>query len=430
MTRTVFRDCRVVGLPAEQGLSRSAAFGQLATLARADVTVDKGQIRIITPVLADSARKRNVPRGTTEVLCHGRVLMPGFIDAHTHACFAGSRYEEWEQKRRGVPYLEILRRGGGIMSTVRATRAASEAELAELLLERLWVMLRCGTTSVEVKSGYGLGTEHEMKMLRAIASAARQWPGTVRMTALLGHAIDEAQPGFVGITVRQTLATLAAEFPPEAGTAVDVFCEEGAWSFDQSVLLINRARELGFVVRAHADQFNALGLVAAAPRLGLASVDHLEVTGKQALIELAASATAGVWLPNTPLHLGSPQGKPRPFVEAGGAMCIASNYNPGSGPSASMPETIAHAVRCLNLTVPEAINAATINPSRLLRLPDRGVIKVGARADLLLLRHRDERALAFELGESGVQLVMCAGEIVHQCRRDWPKKSSTEATDA
>jgi len=137
-----------------------------------------------------------------------------------------------------------------------------------------------------------------------------------------------------------------------------------------------------------------------------------------------------VWLPNTPLHLGSLQGKPRPLIEAGGAMCIASNYNPGYGPSASMAETIAHAVRYLNLTVPEAINAATINPSRLLRLPDRGVIKVGARADLLLLRHRDERALAFELGESGVQLVMCAGEIVHQCRRDWPKKSSTEATDA
>jgi imidazolonepropionase len=336
----------------------------------------------------------------------GRVLMPGFVDPHTHACWAGNRLDEWELKQRGTSYLEILQSGGGILSTVRAVRTASEAELTEGLLRRLQVMLENGTTTVEVKSGYGLTTRDELKMLRAIAAAARRFPGTVVPTALLGHAIDPDQAHFVDVVIEETLPAVSEAFP---GITVDAFCEEGAWSLADCRRLFERARALGHPLRLHADQFHSLGALEMALELGARSVDHLEATTPENLARLARSTTYGVMLPACGFHLDDRYANARAFLDAGGKLVLATNCNPGSAPTSSMPFILALAARKLRLRVPEAIAACTSVAAGLLGLPDRGRIAPGLRADLLLLRHRDERLLAFEIGGNPLEQVICAG---------------------
>jgi len=349
--------------------------------------------------------------GTDEVIdAAGRVLMPGFVDAHTHALFAGDRLDEFERKLAGATYLEILGGGGGIWSTVRAVRAASEDALVALLSERLRHMLREGTTSLEVKSGYGLDTDNELKMLRAIRRAAAVFPGGLAPTALLGHALDPADPNFVARVVEETLPAVHAEFP---GIAVDAFCERGAWSVDDCRRLLSRARELGHPLRLHADQFNALGGLELGLELGACSIDHLEATAPEGLARLAQSGAYGVMLPVTGFHTDQRFAAGRALLDMGGRLVLASNCNPGSAPSGSMPFVIALGVRQLGLTVLEAIRATTSTPAALLGLGDRGLIRAGARADLLLLWHRDERLLGYELGGNPVERVWVAGaEII------------------
>jgi imidazolonepropionase len=339
----------------------------------------------------------------------GRVLMPGFVDAHTHALFAGDRLSEFELKRQGKSYLEILAAGGGILATVRAVQRASEDELCQLLGERLTHMLAEGTTSVEVKSGYGLTTRAELAMLRAIRRCARDFPGTLQPTALLGHARDPDEPHFVERVIEETLPAVHAEFP---GVSVDAFCESGAWSVDDCRRLLTRARELGHPLRLHTDQFNALGGVELALELGALSVDHLEATGPEGLARIAQSSTFGVMLPVSGFHTDQRFAAGRAFLDLGGKLVLASNYNPGSSPSSSMPLVIALAVRALGLSAAEAIRATTRSAAELLGLPDRGLIQIGARADLVLLRHRDERLLGYEIGGNPVERVWVAGRPI------------------
>jgi imidazolonepropionase len=339
----------------------------------------------------------------------GRVLMPGFIDAHTHALWAGDRLDEWEMKQRGASYLNVLKAGGGILSTVRAVRAAGEEELSENLRRRLAVMLREGTTTVEVKSGYGLTTADELKMLRAIRSAAVNFPGTVIPTALLGHAIDPDQSRFVDTVVEETLPAVSAEFP---GIAIDAFCEQGAWSVQDCRRLFEQAIDLGHPVRLHADQFNSLGGLDLAIELGARSVDHLEATDADGLKRLASSKTFGVMLPACGFHVDGRYADGRAFLDAGGNLVLATNCNPGSAPTSSAPFVIALAARHLGLTAAEAIRAVTAGAAELLGLPDRGRIARGLRADLVLLHHEDERQLACEVGGNPVDVVICDGRPV------------------
>jgi imidazolonepropionase len=339
----------------------------------------------------------------------GRVLMPGFVDAHTHALWAGDRLDEFEQRLRGASYLEILKAGGGIWSTVRSVRAASQSELAARLRQRLEVMLSEGTTTLEVKSGYGLDTEHELKMLRAIAEAARGFRGTVVPTALLGHALDASDPDFVRRTVEETLPSVHREFP---SIAIDAYCEEGAWSVEECRRLLGAAKALGHPLRLHVDQFHSLGGVELALDLGVVSLDHLEATTPELLGRIARAGIFGVMLPIGVLHLDGQYGNARAFVDAGGKLVLATNCNPGSSPSSSMPLAIALGVRKLGITCAEAITAATSHAADLLGLSDRGRLEVGKRADLVLLRHRDERQLAYELGGNPVLHVICDGNLV------------------
>ncbi|HVU22831.1 MAG TPA: imidazolonepropionase [Opitutus sp.] len=398
----IIRNARVLALAGGPGPRRGAALGEFGVRARADVLVSGDRIAAVGGQLT-------APRDAEVIDADGRVLLPGFVDAHTHACWAGDRLEEWAMKRRGVPYLEVLRQGGGIHATVRAVRAASEEELAADTLARLEAMRREGTTTAEVKSGYGLSTADELKMLRAIRDAGRRWAGTVVPTALLGHACEGEADAFVARTIAETLPAVTREFP---GIAVDAFCEESAWSRAACEALFRAAMEHGHPVRVHADQFNSLGMIPAAVALGARSVDHLEAATDADLGRLAASDTMGVILPATGFHTDGRYARAREFVDAGGAVVLATNCNPGSAPTHSLPMAIALAVRFCGLTPAEAIAACTVNAAALLGLPDRGTIEVGQRADLVLLRHRDERMLAYEFGGNPVERVICGGAVV------------------
>jgi imidazolonepropionase len=382
-------------------LIRSATIGSGAEARRADVRCRGGVIAEIGPGLPDD--------GDEPFDARGRCVLPGFVDCHTHACWAGSRLGEWRQRLAGASYLDILAAGGGIMSTVRAVRAASDHELADRLLDRLDLCLRHGTTTIEVKSGYGLNTADELKMLRAIATAAARWPGTVVLTACLGHAKDPDETDPVGRTIAETLPAVTAEFP---GIAVDAYCERGAWSVAECLRLFDAALTTGHPVRIHADQFNDLGMIPEAVRRGFLSVDHLEASASEHLDHLARSETFGVMLPASSFHLGGIDANGRAFLDAGGRLAIATNFNPGSAPTPSVPMAMALAVRRLGLRPEEALRAATRTPAELLGLPDRGVLEVGRRADMLLLSCDDPAEVCHTFGANLVEAVWLAGERV------------------
>ena len=438
----LIRGARVLTL-AGDGARRGAEMSDLGVLSCADVVVRKGVVAEIRarkdeqrggePLAAPftlalcratgereeagmergsdglEARPTGGRREETVIEAGGRVLMPAFVDAHTHACWAGERLDEWDMKLRGASYLELLKAGGGIMSTVRAVRAASEDELYEGLMERLGWMLRGGTTAVEVKSGYGLTTDDELKMLRAIARAADGWPGFVSPTACIGHAIDREQNDFVERTISETLPAVHTEFP---GITIDGYCEDGAWTLDETIRLFEAGKKLGHPLRIHADQFNSLGMVPAAIGLGARSVDHLEASSDEDLRRQAVGDSFGVMLPCSGFHTDGRYGDGRAFIDAGGQLVIATNVNPGSAPCSSMPMAIALAVRYLGIRAAEAVSACTANAASLLGLADRGAIAVGKRADLVLLRWRDERELGHTFGGDPVAMVMCGGRVV------------------
>ncbi|MBL8744876.1 MAG: imidazolonepropionase [Phycisphaerae bacterium] len=378
-----------------------------------EVVIEGGIIRRISespPQRANQAE--NIPT----LDARGRVLMPAFIDAHTHALWAGDRLDEWDMKRRGVSYLEILHAGGGIMSTVRAVRAASDHDLAANLRHRLHSMLAEGTTTIEVKSGYGLSTLHELRMLRAIRDASTDFPGTLVPTALIAHAIDPDVPAerFIRTTIEETLPAVHDEFP---GITIDAYCEQGAWPLEACIRLFERARSLGHPFRVHTDQFNSMGMTEWAMSHGALSLDHLEASSAETLRAIASTSSYAVLLPCTGFNTDGRYVNARTIIDAAGAerLVIATNLNPGSAPCASMPMAIALAVRMNHLTPQEAIAACTRNPAALLGLHDRGVIATGKRADLVLLRNTDERLLAYEFGGNPVDLTIVNG-FPHESR--------------
>ena len=381
--RTLVRNARVLTLsgPARRGV----ATGDLGVLDRADVRLEGGRIVAVGSALAADA--------DAVVEAQGRVLMPAFVDAHTHACWAGSRVAEWEQKLAGASYLELMAAGGGILSTVRATRAAGVDALRAGLEARLRAMFQLGTGAVEVKSGYGLSTEAELRMLDAIAAARH--PAPVRITACIGHAKDAEVPDFVARTIEETLPAVTAAHP---GAVIDAYCEEGAWSLEETERLVRAARAAGHAVRLHVDQFHDLGAVEALLPHGVRSFDHLEASTPATLRRLAESDAFGVLLPASGFHLDDRYADGRAFLDAGGRLVLGTNLNPGSAPGPSMPFVLALAVRKLGLSPAEALYAATRQAAELLELPDRGRIEVGAAADLLLLATTDERELAWAFG--------------------------------
>jgi imidazolonepropionase len=274
---------------------------------------------------------------------------------------------------------------------------------------RLDQIIRGGTTTVEVKSGYGLTIEAESKMLHAIQRAAQEWSGTMVPTALLGQGIEGDAATHTRMVVREMLPAIWHEFP---GITIDACCEENGWPVEACVRLFDRATKHGLTIRVQVDQATSAGMIPEALKLHARSVDHVENATKADLLALAASDTFGVITPAMSFHTGGRYARGGAFVDSGGLIALASDYNAAVSPTHSMPFVVALAVRFCGLTVAEAINASTVNAAALLGFVDRGTIEPGQRADLILLRHRDERLLAYELGGNPVDVVISGGKRI------------------
>ena len=396
-------NARVLTLAGGEGPRRGTALGELGVIERGFVRIEAQRIAAVGP---------GEPDAVGEVIdAQGCVVMPGFVDCHTHACWAGDRFDEFQMTLAGRSYPQILQAGGGIMSTVRAVRAASPDELVDGLLGRLGRMAALGTTSVEVKSGYGLTTIDELKMLQAIRTASNLTHLHVVSSFLGAHAIDPENPAFIDQTINETLPAVVEVFP---GIVCDAYCERGAWSLDDTRRLFEAAAGLGCPLRVHADQFNSLGMTPLAVEMGAVSVDHLEATTPPDLARLAASSTIGVALPAAGFQLDDRYAPAREFVDVGGALALATNYNPGSAPTPSMAFVVALAARKLGLSPAQAIVAGTVNAACVLGLQgELGSIEPGKQADLQLMDFADERELGYEFATPGPRLVLSAGQVVH-----------------
>ena len=355
-----------------------------------------------------------------------RVVMPGFVDPHTHLVFAGSREDEFESRLRGATYMEIMAAGGGIMSTVRATRAATLPQLIAQSRERLDRMLAHGTTTAEAKSGYGLNVDDELKMLEAIRQLDATHPVDLVPTFLGAHAVPVEFKGradeYVEMVINEMLPLAEKELRKDASDAsapsvpffCDVFCEEGAFSVGQSRRILERARKLGFGLKVHADEFKPLGGTRLAVELGAVSADHLVCTTVEEIEALAESDTIAVSLPGTPFGLGHHEYTPaRQIIEAGGALALATDLNPGTCYCESMQFIIALACRYMRLTLTEAIVAATLNAAHALGLGDKvGSLETGKKADILVLDIRNYRHLGYHFGVNLVERVIKSGQVV------------------
>jgi imidazolonepropionase len=339
-----------------------------------------------------------------EVDARGLSAVPGLVDCHTHACFAGDRVEEFALRAAGASYEELHAAGGGILSTVRATRQAGEAELREAVRRHGRWMLAAGTTTFEAKSGYGLDRDTELASLRAIRAegGVPTWLGA--------HAVP---PEFE--SADEYLDFALAEVLPEAAAlaeAADVFLERGAFNAEQARRYLEACRDRGLALRLHGDQFTEAGAIPLAVELGARSVDHLEATGGEGARTLAASDVVGVLLPASALFLGRPMAPARALVDAGAAIALATDFNPGSSFCESLPLVCSLACTQLHLSPGEALSACTVNAAHVLdRSARKGRIAPGYDADIVLLDAEDWRYLAYHLGGDVVARVIVAGTV-------------------
>lgn len=339
----------------------------------------------------------------------GAAVIPGLIDPHTHAVWAGDRLADFEARVNGVPYEEMLARGGGIRSTVQATAATGVSELARLARPRLEALLRSGATTIEVKSGYGLDFGAELRMLEAARDLQASFPATLVPTLLLHVPPSGGREAYVRAVCDSLIPQVAHK---RLATAVDVFCEREAFTVEETRLIFAAARSNGLQVKLHADQFHALGGTELACEMKALSVDHLEASGEAQIAALAGSRTVATVLPGVTLHLGLRAVPARRLVDAGACVAVGTDLNPGSSPLFSMGLALALAVRLNGLTPAEALTACTVNAAAALGLTDRGALVAGQRADFLALHSPDWRDLAYTLGASPVRDVFVGGQNI------------------
>jgi imidazolonepropionase len=344
----------------------------------------------------------------------GAVICPGFIDPHTHIVYAGDRLDEFELKIKGASYLEIHAAGGGIQSTVNHTREASVEHLVELGLKRLDKMLACGTTACEIKTGYGLHTATELKMLNVIEELKGKRPMTIVPTFMAAHAVPTEYKGNSEKYVNLICDTMMSEawkwfvgssFYAKVPFFCDVFCETGAFSPQQSRKILETARSIGFRTKAHVGQFNDLGGVGMAIKAGATSVDHLDEISDDEIALLAGSDTVGVVIPIENFNAGKTQfADARKLIDRACVIAISTDYNPGSSPCPSQPMVMAIAARYQKLLPAECLNAATTNAAYAIGLGDAvGSIEVGKQADILILDTADYREIVYEFGGSVIE---------------------------
>ena len=398
---------------------RGAEMRDVGLIENGAVAVVDGKFAAVGP--ADGVQ--NKFESENEIDARGEVVTPGFVDPHTHIVFAGDRLDEFELKIKGANYLEILARGGGILSTVEKTRAASWEELVSLGSQRLDRMLECGTTTAEIKTGYGLDTDSELKMLETIEELDKRHAITIVPTFLPAHAV----PSEFSFEVQEYVDLVCNEMLPRAwhwyvnshfhGRVpffLDVFCEENAFDLEQSAQILKAGMKIGFKLKAHVDEFTNLGGCRRAIALGATSVDHLDETGHDEMKLLAASDTVAVLTPTVNFNFGSSRfADARRLIDTGCAVALSTDFNPGSAPCPSLPMAMATACRYQKLLPAEAMNAATINAAHAIGLGgETGSLEVGKRADLCIWNTTDHREIAYRFGEMRPETVVTNGRVL------------------
>jgi len=393
------------------GPRTGAAMDEIGVVERGAVAVRDGRVVAVGEAAA-IARAYAAPR---ELDARGGTVIPGFVDVHTHPVFDATREREFDMRARGASYQEITAAGGGIFSSVRSLRAASREVLADKLRRRLDRFLRCGTTSLEAKSGYGLDLETEVLALELIAEVGTRHALDVEGTCLAAHQVPpefaDDRPGYVALVTDTILPEVARR---GLARSADVFCDQGAYTVDEARAVLTAARDLGFALRVHADELAPVGAAGLAAELGAQTADHLVLVSEEDVRRMAEAGTAPVLLPGTTFSLRLSRAAPaRALIEAGLPVVLATDFNAGTCHIPSMVEVVALACYLFDMTVAECLTASTRNAAATLGLPGtRGQLSEGAVADLVVLDVPNHLFLGYQAGWNPVQAVVKDGRVV------------------
>lgn len=390
-------------------LLRGKQMNELPSLANAYLIIDNGLIHSygLMDQLPATINARQV------INASGRLVLPSFVDSHTHLVFAATREEEFVMKIKGATYEEIAVCGGGILNSAKKLQALSEDELFEKSLPRAWEIIKTGTGAVEIKSGYGLTTSDELKMLRVARRIGTATPLTVKTTFLGAHAVPrELNKGrYIELVINEMIPAVAEE---HLADYIDVFCEQGFFSMEETERVVEEGKKYGMIPRIHANQLNRSGGVQVGVKTGAISVDHLENVGDEEIQVLMNSSTMPVSLPGAAFFLNLPFTPARKIIDAGLPLAIASDYNPGSAPCGSMPLMISLACIKMKMTPEEAINASTINTGYTLGLSSsHGMIGVGKVANVFITMPMSSLAsIPYSFGSNPVERVILNGKLI------------------
>jgi imidazolonepropionase len=391
-----------------------AASGECCPLADGSLLIRNGVIAWVGPAAEMPAISEN-ERDITWIDVRGKVVLPGFIDSHTHLLFAGSRVDEFEQRLRGLSYAEIRARGGGILSTVQRVRQASKEELKALARPRLRRMLQFGVTTVEVKSGYGLTTADEIKCLEAIAELNAEGPWELVPTFLGAHEVPPEyrahREGYIRALCEEMLPEAARQGLAEF---CDVFCEKNVFSLEESRRILRRARDLGLRPKLHADELSPLGGAELAAEVGAVSADHLLCISDKGIDALAASGTVATLLPGTAFFLGVAYAPARRLIERGVKVALASDCNPGTCMTENLPLIGSMACTQMGMSPAEVVTALTSNAAAALARGDRlGSLSPGKQGDVIICNVPDYREIFYHFGINHVECVIKRGRVVY-----------------
>lgn len=360
-----------------------AEMSQLPTLKNAWLLIKDDRI-------ADFGSMPNIPKleAFKTIDCSGKMVLPTWCDSHSHLVYAGNREQEFVDRINGLSYQEIAERGGGILNSAKTLQQTSEEELYDQSAERLKEVMKMGTGAIEIKSGYGLTTEAELKMLRVAKQLDRDFPIAIKTTFLGAHAVPfeykDNKKGYLDLIINEMLPKIAAE---KLASYVDIFCETGYFSVADTERLLKAAKTYGLIPKIHVNQFNAIGGIEAGVKNGALSVDHLEVLTDDDIKALQGSKTMPVALPSCSYFLSIPYTPGRQLIDAGLPLALATDYNPGSTPSGNMNFVVATACIKMKLTPEEAINAATVNGAYAMGLSDtHGSITKGKKANFIITK--------------------------------------------
>lgn len=394
------------------GPRRGRELSELGVVNSAAVFCREGKIVAAGPEHEVAALSKQGGADFETLDCQGGVVLPGFVDSHTHPVFSSPRLVDFEQRLQGSTYEQIAKAGGGIRSSVEGVRNSNEDELSGFVLSAFQHMQRTGTTTVEAKSGYGLSTESELKSLRAIRKAAQRWPGTVIATLLGAHVVpaefQQRADSYVDIVCNEMIPAAAYE---QLAEFVDVFCERGAFNMAQTERIFDAAQKAGLGVRAHVCQFTPQELSRLA-RFDVASYDHLDCLTDKDLDALAKQKTIATLLPGASYFLAHGYPMARRLIEAGAAIALATDYNPGTSPTTSMPLVLSLACTQMRMSPAQAISAATMNGAHALRLADRkGSVEIGKDADLGIFDIKDYREICYWFGPNHCRATVLQGDL-------------------